>query len=139
MHMRGQRAICSSDAKSGYRQIESWTSRGVAGPQPWRHPIRLFSILDRLREDSEQNLELLRNLSRMAAKGYPILIGTSRKSFIGKILDKPAGGRIWGTAASVAAAAIFGAHIVRVHDVAEMRDVVTIVDAIIGQAGRSDN
>ncbi len=77
-----------------------------------------------------QNLEILRNLDRLAATGFPLMVGTSRKSFIGALLKNPAADRIWGTAATVAAAVLCGAHIVRVHDVASMRDVALVADAL---------
>ncbi len=81
----------------------------------------------------EQNCELISELKQIAALGFPVLIGTSRKSFIGKLLDGvPADRRQWGTAATVAASVLSGAHIVRVHDVREMRDVVRLADAILG-------
>ncbi len=77
-----------------------------------------------------QNLEILRNLGRLAMLGFPLLVGTSRKSFIGAILSHPTGERIFGSAASVAASIMFGAHIIRAHDVAAMRDVARFIDAI---------
>ncbi len=77
-----------------------------------------------------QNLEILRNLDRLAATGFPLLVGTSRKSFIGAILENPEADRIWGTAATVAASIICGAHIVRVHDVGPMRDIARVADAL---------
>jgi len=79
----------------------------------------------------EHNLELLRNIDRFVATGYRVLVGTSRKSFIGKLTGKenPAD-RIFGTAATVALAAAFGVSIVRVHDVAQMAEVVKVVSAI---------
>lgn len=76
------------------------------------------------------NLQILRGLSRLKGIGRPILIGPSRKSFIGKILDLPAEDRLEGTAAAVAIAIFNGADIVRVHDVKEMVRVVKIADAI---------
>ncbi len=60
-----------------------------------------------------------------------MLVGPSRKSFIGKVLDLPVGERLMGTAAAVAAAVLAGAHIVRVHDVKEMVQVVRVCDAIL--------
>jgi dihydropteroate synthase len=84
----------------------------------------------------EQNCELLARLPELARLGYPLLIGTSRKSFIGKALEQSelrAGAgpdRIWGTAATVAASILQGAHIVRVHDVAEMTQVARVSDAL---------
>ncbi len=78
-----------------------------------------------------QNLEIIRRLDRLSTAGLPLLVGTSRKSFIGAILNIPPGERIWGTAATVAASIIHGAHIVRVHDVAAMREVARMTDAIL--------
>lgn len=77
-----------------------------------------------------QNLLLLRDLREIVALGFPVLIGTSRKSFIGKLTGKDAKDRAWGTAGSVAVAIANGARIVRVHDVEIMRDVVLVADAI---------
>lgn len=79
----------------------------------------------------EQNCELLARLPELARLGCPLVVGTSRKSFLGKIAGGGTeDGRIWGTAASVTASVLGGAHIVRVHDVAEMRLVVRVADAI---------
>lgn len=76
------------------------------------------------------NLTLLRELETLTELGKPILVGTSRKSFIGRLLDNDADERAFGTAGSVAAAALNGASVVRVHDVADMSDVLRVVDAI---------
>jgi dihydropteroate synthase len=81
----------------------------------------------------DQNLEIIRNLDRLAGSGFPLMVGTSRKSFIGAILKNPDGNRLWGTGATVAASILAGAHIVRVHDVAPMRDVARVIDALIGE------
>lgn len=79
----------------------------------------------------DHNLELLRRLSELRAIGCPILVGPSRKSFIGAILDQPDPKlRIWGTGAACAAAIAGGADIMRVHDVAQMVDVCRVSDAI---------
>lgn len=79
----------------------------------------------------EQNLELLRNLSEFRSLGVPILVGASRKSFIGHILNQPdPKQRVWGTAAACCAAIASGADIMRIHDVAEMHDVCRVADAI---------
>jgi dihydropteroate synthase len=78
-----------------------------------------------------QSIELLAHLPALAAIGRPILVGPSRKSFLKAALgDVPPDQRVWGTAAAVAAAVFFGAHIVRVHDVAEMTQVVKVADLI---------
>jgi dihydropteroate synthase len=77
------------------------------------------------------NLELLRNLDRFVASGYRVLVGTSRKRFIGELTGKKGPGeRIFGTAATVALAAAAGVSVVRVHDVGEMVDVLKITRAI---------
>lgn len=78
----------------------------------------------------EQNLALLERLDEVLGLGYPVLVGTSRKSFIGAVLDLPDDERLEGTAATVAWAVSEGAHIMRVHDVKEMSRVVKMADAI---------
>ena len=82
-------------------------------------------------KDIFQNLEILRRLEEYKLIGRPILIGTSRKSTIGKILRLPIQERTYGTAATVAIAIAKGANIVRVHDVAEMAQVCIMSDAVI--------
>jgi len=79
---------------------------------------------------AEQNLVLLRHQEQLLELGRPLLVGTSRKSFIGKLLDLPVDDRLEGTAATVAAAVLRGADIVRVHDVAAMKRVVTVAEAL---------
>jgi dihydropteroate synthase len=79
----------------------------------------------------EQNLELVRRLDELKALGRPILLGTSRKSMIGLVLDLPPEQRLEGTAASVAIGIAKGADIMRVHDVKEMTRVCRMSDAII--------
>ncbi len=76
------------------------------------------------------NLEILARLNEFAVLNYPLVVGASRKSFIGNVLNLPVGERLEGTAASVAAAILGGAHIVRVHDVLQMRRVADICDAV---------
>jgi dihydropteroate synthase len=79
----------------------------------------------------EQNLEILRRLRSLKALNCPILIGASRKSFIGRILNQPdPKARVWGTAAACCAAIFNGADILRVHDVREIREVSLVADAI---------
>ena len=79
----------------------------------------------------EQNLDILRHVSKFRTLGCPILIGASRKSFIGHILNQPdPAQRVWGTAAACCAAIAGSADIMRVHDIAEMRDACMVADAI---------
>lgn len=76
------------------------------------------------------NLALLRHVDALASLGRPVLIGPSRKRFVGQLTGQPVSQRVWGTAGAVAAAVVYGAHMVRVHDVAEMVDVVRVAEAI---------
>jgi dihydropteroate synthase len=77
------------------------------------------------------NLELLRRLGELTSLGRPLLVGTSRKAFIGKVTGREVGERLFGTAATVAVALVNGASILRVHDVAAMRDVADMTWAIL--------
>lgn len=79
----------------------------------------------------EDNYRIIRNLSELKGLGMPVMIGTSRKSFIGKVTGGEPRERIEGTAATVTAAIINGCNIVRVHDVAAMKKVAAVADAII--------
>ncbi|MFB2768015.1 dihydropteroate synthase [Pelatocladus sp. BLCC-F211] len=83
----------------------------------------------------EQNLEIFRRLPELRKLNCPILVGPSRKSFIGRILDQPdPKARVWGTAAACCAAIFTGADILRVHDVKQMHDVCLVTDAIFRQS-----
>lgn len=79
----------------------------------------------------EDNYKIIKNLSGLKVLGMPVMIGTSRKAFIGKITGGDPGERMEGTAATVAAAIINGCHIIRVHDVAAMKKVAAVTDAIV--------
>jgi dihydropteroate synthase len=89
----------------------------------------------------EQNFEILARLPEFARLTCPIVIGTSRKAFLGKALAGPRtpsaspGERLLGTAVTVTASILGGAHIVRVHDVAEMVRVVRVADHVVNAAG----
>jgi dihydropteroate synthase len=80
----------------------------------------------------QHNLQLIRELSALTSLGCPILVGPSRKSFIGAILDLPVHDRLEGTAAAVTACILNGAHVIRVHDVKEMKRVARVADAVKG-------
>lgn len=135
MHMRGDPESMQKLAPSPdiFAEIESDLGiairlaemRGVARDQLVIDPgIGFGKTLD-------QNLAILNSLDRFESFDLPLMIGTSRKSFIGRLTGKTEGERMMGTAASVAAAIIRGAHIVRVHDVKEAVDVVRVTDAIL--------
>ena len=135
MHMRGEPANMQSIPPSTdiLGDIDTWAQEAVARAQ------NSGVSSDRIVVDpgigfgktAIQNIEILKNLDRLAAAGFPVLVGTSRKSFISSILKKPAGKLILGTGVTVAASIIFGAHIVRVHDVAAIREVADVTDAIV--------
>ncbi|MEL4897950.1 dihydropteroate synthase [Crocosphaera sp. Alani8] len=79
----------------------------------------------------EQNIELLKNLSRFHSLGCPILLGVSRKSFIGHILEeKDPKKRVWGTAAACCHAIASKTNILRVHDISEMKDIIKVADVL---------
>lgn len=80
---------------------------------------------------TKHNLEIINRLKEVAALDLPVLVGTSRKSFIGNVLNLPVEERLFGTAASVAVSIFNGAHIVRVHDVKEIAQVVKLTDNIL--------
>ena len=80
----------------------------------------------------DDNFKIIKNLNQLASLGYPILIGTSRKAFIGDILGNVSvQNRIFGTAATVSMCVRNGANIVRVHDVYQMKQVVTVTEKIL--------
>lgn len=82
-------------------------------------------------KDARQSLLVLKALSRFKRLGFPVVVGPSRKSFIGSVLNRPVEERLWGTAAAVALSVAAGADIVRVHDVAQMREVADMAWAIV--------
>ncbi len=107
-------------------QIDYALGQGVRPHQIWLDPGIGFG------KTAQHNLELLRRLSELKALGYPLVVGSSRKKFLGKILgsDDP-NDRMEGTAATVALSIAQGADVVRVHDVKEMARVARVSDAII--------
>jgi dihydropteroate synthase len=78
----------------------------------------------------EHNLKIINKLAEFKVLGYPILIGTSRKSFIGKVLNRPVGKRLAGTIATVVYSILEGATIIRAHDVAEIKQAIKVAEAI---------
>jgi dihydropteroate synthase len=140
MHMRGKPATMQRGpfARDAMRDVVSSLRRAVS-------MARAAGVSkDRILLDPgfgfgkrhAQNFELLARLPELARLGFPIVIGPSRKSSIGFVqaggkVTPPANERLWGTAAAVTAAILGGAHIVRVHDVAEMVQVARVADAVL--------
>ena len=140
MHMRG---IPRTMQKGGFaRDVMRDVSRGLreAATRARKAGVKKGQIvLDPgigFGKSFEQNCELLAKLPELARLGYPLLVGTSRKTFIGALLSGdrerpvPPHLRTWGTAATVAAAVMGGAHIVRVHDVVEMGQVARVANGL---------
>ncbi|KAK3353592.1 Dihydropteroate synthase-like protein [Lasiosphaeria hispida] len=143
MHMRGAPATMSS--LTTYPASEGGLIGGIAGELVARVAAAEAAGVRRWRivldpglgfaKVGEQNVDVLRHLDELrqwpGLQGLPWLVGSSRKSFIGQVTGVPTPKeRIWGTAATVAAAVQGGADVVRVHDVKEMAQVVTMADAI---------
>jgi dihydropteroate synthase len=139
LHMRGEPATMQKgpfardvmkDVTQGLRASAALARKaGVAKTQIILDPGIGFG------KSFEQNYELLRRLPELARLGYPLLVGTSRKGFLGATLARdgkaaPGDGRLWATAATVTASILGGAHIVRVHDVAEMAQVARVADCL---------
>jgi dihydropteroate synthase len=135
MHMRGEPATMQQVSPSAdiFQEIEADLSLAVARAVN-AGVDRDLLIVDPgigFGKTTEQNLEIIDKLDRLNAFELPVMIGTSRKGFIGRLTGRTANQRAFGTAAAVAAAIIHGAHIIRVHDVKEMVDVARVTDAIM--------
>ncbi len=139
MHMRGEPRTMQRgpfardvirDVTQGLREsVAKARKAGVAKTQIILDPGIGFG------KSYAQNYELIEKLPRLAALGFPLLVGSSRKGFLGATLARggkaaPPEERIWGTAATVTASILGGAHIVRVHDVAEMVQVARVADCV---------
>jgi dihydropteroate synthase len=136
MHMRGDPRTMQKtpfardvmrDVSTGLRHAAGLARRaGVPKTQVVLDPGIGFG------KSAAQNYELLEKLPELARLGHALLVGTSRKSFLAKAPGTaPDADRVWGTAATVAASILGGAHIVRVHDVAEMVEVARVTDAVL--------
>lgn len=135
MHMRGDPQTMQKrpfardvmrDVATGWREaLRRARHAGIARSQILLDPGIGFG------KSYHQNFQILSRLRELARLGYPIVIGSSRKAFIGDALgNTPAKDRAWGTAATVAASVLRGTHIVRVHDVKQMAQVARIADRI---------
>ena len=107
-------------------RMEAALAAGVDEERVWLDPGIGFG------KTLEHNLELLARLGELRDLGRPLVVGTSRKSFIGKVDGSPASERLGGTIASSVFAAAEGADVLRIHDVAEMRQAMTVAAAILG-------
>ncbi len=142
MHSRGeQQTLHTLDAaEARWREVTTTLRAGVAEAER-RGVARASIAVDPgigFGKSQEQNVELVARLDRFAREfaGHPVLVGTSRKSFIGRILGgAPAAERLHGTMATVTAAILRGAHIVRVHDVRAGVETARVADALKASMG----
>jgi dihydropteroate synthase len=107
-------------------RLEAAVAAGIAEERVWLDPGIGFG------KTGAHNMELLRRLGELRELGRPLVVGTSRKSFIGKVDGSPADQRLGGTIASSVLAAAEGADVLRVHDVAEMHQALAVATAILG-------
>jgi dihydropteroate synthase len=107
-------------------RLQAALAAGIAEQRIWLDPGIGFG------KTAEHNLELLRRLSELTELGRPLVVGTSRKSFIGRLDGSGANERLGGTIASSILAAIEGAKVLRVHDVSEVGQALTVAGAILG-------
>jgi dihydropteroate synthase len=136
MHMRGDPRTMQDDPRyddvvaevKGFlaERLEAATTAGIAAERIWLDPGIGFG------KTAAHNMELLRRLGELRELGRPLVVGTSRKSFIGRLDGSAAGERLGGTIASSVLAAAEGAEVLRVHDVAEMRQALAVAAAILG-------
>jgi len=134
MHMRGTPETMAdlppspdvlADIEEGWRQgLARAAAAGVAAEKVILDPGLGFG------KNAAENLLILNRLGRLLAFGRPLLVGASRKRFIGAVLDQPVEQRLMGSVAAAAAAVLRGAHVVRVHDVGATRAAVRLLDAI---------
>jgi dihydropteroate synthase len=107
-------------------RLQAALAAGIGEERVWLDPGIGFG------KTAAHNMELLRRLGEMRGLGRPLVVGTSRKSFIGKLDGSPADRRLGGTIASSVLAAAEGADVLRVHDVAEVRQALQVAAAILG-------
>jgi dihydropteroate synthase len=107
-------------------RLEAAVAAGIGEERVWLDPGIGFG------KTAAHNFELLRRLGELRELGRPLVVGTSRKSFIGRADGSPPDERIGGTIASSVLAAAEGADILRIHDVAEVRQALTVADAVLG-------
>jgi dihydropteroate synthase len=136
MHMRGTPRTMQEDPRYDdvvaevkeflAERLEAAVAAGVTEERVWLDPGIGFG------KTAAHSLELLRRLGELRELGRPLVVGTSRKSFIGKLDGSAAADRLGGTIASSVHAAAEGAAVLRVHDVAEMRQALTMAAAVLG-------
>ena len=137
MHRRGTPAAMQSLAQSEnvVSDVIEEISEGLALAENYSIPPEQIVIDPGLgfAKTTEQNLEILRHLDRFQSFGRPVLLGPSRKSFIGELTEREADQREFGTAAACTQAVLSGVQILRAHEVGAMRDAVRVAEALRGE------
>ena len=138
MHMRGEPADMMGHARyhDVVAEVRDELSASVARARAAGVPDSAIVVDPGLgfAKTAEHNLIVIRRLAELEALGQPILVGPSRKSFLGRILDVPPAERVIGTAAACVAAYLAGARIFRVHDVAPVAQALKVAEAIVREA-----
>jgi dihydropteroate synthase len=139
MHMRGEPRTMQRDPRyedvvsevKGFleQRLAFAVTEGVREEKVWLDPGIGFG------KTVEHNLELLRRLDEICAIGRPVVVGTSRKGFLGQLTGRPEGDRLAGTIATNVMALERGAAVFRVHDVREVADALTVAAATVGRSG----
>jgi dihydropteroate synthase len=141
MHMKGEPGTMQTDPTYGnvVGEVADWLEgriRAAVAAGIRREAVAVDPGIG-FGKTVRHNLLLLNHLDHLARLGAPVVVGTSRKSFIGRVLDAPEGEREWGTAATVALAVARGARVVRVHAVREMGQVARMADAVLSPPAES--
>jgi dihydropteroate synthase len=136
MHMAGTPRTMQDHPRYGdvLREVRDYLARRIAALEPLGIPRARIAIDPGIGfgKTFEHNLELLRNLDQFATLGCAIVIGTSRKGLLGRLTGRPVSGRATASVVSSLAAAMRGAHVVRVHDVGPMADAIKVWTALRG-------
>ncbi len=129
MHNRTERTYPRGVVAEVVAELAAWASRargyGLGPERLWLDPGIGFG------KTADHNVAMLAQLERVTGLGHPVLIGTSRKSSIGRLTGRAVGERLAGSLAATALAVAAGADVVRVHDVAATRDAVAVADAVV--------
>jgi dihydropteroate synthase len=129
MHQLPPLADPAGEVRDGLEKLKAEAvAAGLPAERVWLDPGLGFG------KNGDENFAVLARLGELQQLGCPLVVGPSRKSFLGRLLDLPVGQRRFGAAATVTAAVLAGAHVVRVHDVAEMAQVARVADAIRAHA-----
>ena len=137
MHSRGSRDSLHQQPRmeNAFRQVTEDLAHSVENARAAGIPMHSIAIDPGIGfgKAADESLQVLKSLSGFSKLGYPLLVGTSRKSFIRSMTSESLEARSWGTAATIVASIMNGAHLVRVHDVRQARALADVTDTILGK------